>query len=144
MCGLQVGNREVTVSLRGRKVSVPQCPLQGKRVPAFAKVVGGVAVPGRVERPGWWFKAYLAAKLLDVAEDVSPAQLGAIPRHEDKPIAGRICDVAHQPLAQFGTEWDDSRLAALSVQPHKQVVKVNSIGGQGEDFADTRSHIEQE
>jgi len=39
--GLQVGNCEVTVSLRGRKVNVPQCPLQRKCVPAPPKVVGG-------------------------------------------------------------------------------------------------------
>ena len=130
MHGLQVGNCEVTISLCGHKVSVPQCPLQGECVPAFAKVIGGVAVPGRVERPGWWFKAHHAAELLDAAEDISPAQLGPVPRCEHQPITRRICDVTHQPLAQFGTEGNDSGFAALPVQPHQQIVEVNGVTAQ--------------
>jgi hypothetical protein len=84
-------------------------------------------VPGRVKRAGWWFKAYLAAELLRVAEDISPGQLGSVPGDEDKPMAGRICNVTHQPLSEFGTERNDARLAALPVQPHQQIVKVNGF-----------------
>ena len=144
MRSLQVRNRKVAVPLRGRKVSVPQRPLQCKRVPALAKVVGCVAVPGRVERAGWWFEAHLAAESLDAAKDISPAQLGAIPCYEDKPIAGRVRYVAHQALAQFGTEGNDSRLAALPVQPHQQIVEVDGIGAQGKHLTDACSHVKQE
>lgn len=101
-------------------------------------------MPGRMERPGWWFKPHLAAELLDIAKDVSPAQLGPIPCCEHKPIAGRVSDVAQQPLAEFGTEWNDPSLAALPVQPHQQVIEVNDVRTQRKHFTDARSHIEQE
>ena len=98
-------------------------------------------MPRRVECPGGWFKAHLAAQSLDTAEDIPPAQLGPVPGAEDKPIAGRICDVTHQAFAQFGTEWNDACLAALPVQPHQQIVEVNVPDSQGEGFADTAAGV---
>src|SRR6185437_16626664 len=104
MHGLKVRSGHVHISLRGRKVGVPQRPLQCERVPAPAKVVGSIAMPGSVKCPGGRFKAHLAAEMLDAAKDIPPAQLGPFPRDEDKPIPGCISDVANQTLAEFGTE----------------------------------------
>jgi hypothetical protein len=84
-------------------------------------------VPGRVECASWWFKAHLATELLYVSKDIPPAQLGPVPCCKHKPIARRICDVADQTLAYFGTEGHDSRLAALPVQPHQQNCWVNPV-----------------
>lgn len=144
MHSLKVRRAQVTIPLCGRKVSVPQCALQGERIPAPAEVVGSVAVPGRVKRAGWWLESYLAAKLLHATEDVSPAQRGPFPRSEDKPIAGGICNVTHQAFAEFGTEGDNARLVPLPVQAYQQVVEVNGVSTQRQHFADTRSHIEKE
>lgn len=139
---LEVRRGHVTVSLRGRKVRVPQCPLQSECVSTPAKVVGSVAMPGSMERAGWWFKAHLAAELLDAAKDISAAHLGPVPRCEHKPIAGRICDVTHKTLAEFGAEGNDSCLAALPVQLHQQIVEVNGVTTQRKHFTDACSHIE--
>lgn len=57
-----------------------------------------VAVPGRVQCPGWRFKAHVTAELLDAANDIPPAQLGPVPCREDQPIGVRIGDVTTKRL----------------------------------------------
>lgn len=88
-------------------------------------------MPGRVKCPGGRFKAHLAAESLDAAKDISAAQLRPVPCDEHKPIAGRICDVTHKTLAQFGAKGNDSCFAALAVQSHKQIVEVNGVSAKG-------------